>query len=72
MARALGWLALGGVVLLVIVLLLAPIEVARQALPLAAVTVLPGLLVLAVAASARRRRGGRVSTADRAPTDPST
>lgn len=70
MARALGWLALGGLVFLGVVLLVAPLEVAVRAFVLASLTVLPGLLMLAVAGAARRRRGGRVSTADHPPTDP--
>ncbi len=51
-------------------LLVAPIEVAGRAFVLATLTVVPGLLMLAIAAAARRRRGGRVSTADDPPTDP--
>lgn len=70
MARALGWLALGGAVFLGVVALLAPLAVARQALLLATITLVPGLLMLAIAAAARRRRGGQVSTADHPPTDP--
>lgn len=70
MARALGWLALGALAFLGVVLLVAPLEVAGRALVLATLTVLPGLLMLAIAAAARRRRGGRVSTADRPPTEP--
>lgn len=69
MGRALGWVALGGVAFLGVVALLAPPQVAGQALVLAAVTVAPGVLMLAVAALARRRRGGRVSTADQPPID---
>lgn len=62
--RALGWVALGGVAFLGLVALLAPRQVAGPALLLAAVTVAPGALMLAIAGLARRRRGGRVSTAD--------
>ncbi len=69
MARALGWVALGGIAFLGLVALLAPRQVTGQALVLAAVTVVPGALMLAVAALARRRRGGRVSTADQPPLD---
>ncbi len=69
MGRALGWVALGGVAFLGLVALLAPRQVAGQALLLAAVTVAPGALMLAIAALARRRRGGRVSTADQEPLD---
>lgn len=70
MLRAVGWLALGGLVFLGVVLLVAPLEVAGRAFVLATLTVLPGLLMLAIAAAARRRRGGRVSTADEPQSDP--
>lgn len=64
MARALAWLALGGLVLFGVVLLLAPGRVAGQAFLVAGVMAVPGILMLAIAGAARRRRGGRVSTAD--------
>lgn len=70
MLRALGWLALGALAFLGVVLLVAPLEVSGRAFVLAGLTVLPGLLMLAIAAAARRRRGGRVSTADHPPTEP--
>jgi hypothetical protein len=55
-ARPLLWLGLGLVLLVLVAVLIAPLEAVGPFLGLAAIAVVPGLLVLALTASARRRR----------------